>query len=137
MKLFLDTNVILDYLCKREPFCKDADIMFEMFERGIHKGMVTSLTIVNCAYILRKVLSKHQIAEIVDWLCHDFIVTAIDRITVVKANNKNAKDFEDAVQYFSALPSQPDVIITRDKQGFKGLGPLVITPAEFVAESRK
>lgn len=137
MKLFLDTNVILDYICKREPFCNDADILFEMFERGIHKGVLSSLTIVNCAYILHKVFAKRQIKETIEWLCHDFEVTTIDRHSVLSANNNDVRDFEDAVQYFSSLPSFPDLIITRDKQGFEGLGLPVMTPAEFVAESRK
>lgn len=137
MKIFLDTNVILDYLCKREPFCMETDILFEMFEQKIHKGMASSLSIVNCAYILRKHFPKHQIKKTIDWLCHDFEITIVEKSTVTQANNSNSKDFEDAVQYFSALPSHPDVILTRDKLGFDGLGIPVMTPAEFVAESRK
>ena len=75
--------------------------------------------------------------RVVRWLCKNFDVSSIDKAAVENAAWKNYNDFKDAVQYFSALPSRPDVIITRDKQGFDGLGPLVMTPAEFVAESHK
>ena len=52
------------------------------------------------------------------------------------AVKKQTYDFEDTVQYLSALPYQPDVILTRDKNGFADLGILVMTPAEFIARSR-
>ena len=45
--------------------------------------------------------------------------------------------YEDAVQYLSALPYHPDIVITRDKKGFNDLGILVMTPAEFVQKARE
>lgn len=138
MRIFLDTNVILDYLCKREPFCKDADILFEIFERKIHTGIVSTLTVINTAYILHKLFPKQQIKGLIDWLCSDFEVVSVRREDVVLANNNaSAKDFEDAVQYYSALSHNPDLILTRDKNGFEGFGVTVMTPSEFIAASRK
>ena len=86
---------------------------------------------------MRKTYKKDEVLRVVRWLCNKFDVSIIDKVSVENAARKDYRDFEDAVLYFSALPSQPDVIITRDKQGFDGLGPLVMTPAEFVTESRK
>ena len=137
MKLFLDTNILLDYLCKRDPFCKDTEILFEMFERKIHQGIISSLTIINCAYILRKFFTKRQINDTLDWLCKDFEIAEINRSCIINAKGSSAKDFEDAVQYFSALPFSPDVILTRDKHGYDNFDLLVMSPAEFIAESRK
>ena len=46
------------------------------------------------------------------------------------------KDYEDAVQFVSSLQCKPDVIITRDKNGFKDLGVFVMTPSEFVQKTK-
>jgi len=49
----------------------------------------------------------------------------------------DTNDFEDAVQYLSALPYHPDMVITRDKKGFNDLDILVMTPAEFVQKAKE
>jgi len=52
-------------------------------------------------------------------------------------HGQSAYDYEDAVQYLSALPYHPDIVITRDKKGFNDLGILVMTPAEFVKRAKE
>lgn len=66
-----------------------------------------------------------------------FEITPVDRLSIMQATQSNNHDFEDAVQFYFSLSSQPDVIITRDKRGFERFGIYVMTPAEFIAESRK
>lgn len=73
----------------------------------------------------------------VEKLCNTFKVSGIDKTTLVEALKINPYDFEDAIQYISALPYQPDIIITRDKDGFMDLGIPVMTPDEFIAECQK
>ena len=70
-------------------------------------------------------------------LCDMFEITPVDCLSIMQAIQSNNHDFEDAVQFYSSLSSQPDVIITRDKRGFERFGIYVMTPAEFIAESRK
>lgn len=136
MRVFLDTNILIDYLAKREPFCDDATTIFEMVERGSVEGAMSSLSIINCAYVLRKVFPQKAISETIKWICDEFCITAVDKNAILCANRTNAHDFEDAVQYFSSQYFKPDVILTRDKKGFADLGVLVMTPAEFIAASK-
>ena len=107
-----------------------------LHEHGKIQCIVSTLSIVNCAYITRRIFSKEDVLRVVRWLCNRFIVSDIDKATVESASKNDYKDFEDAVQYFSALPYCPDLILTRDKKGFSDLGILVMTPAEFIAASR-
>ena len=107
-----------------------------MHERGEIECCVSALTIINCAYIMRKVFNKNEVLRVVGLLCKWFDVTAINKSTIMDAIKKQTNDFEDTVQYLTALPYRPDVILTRDKKGFADLGILVMTPAEFVARSR-
>ena len=75
--------------------------------------------------------------EKVEALCQMLIVTPIDRTQLINAVNLKPYDYEDAVQYLSAMSYRPDVIITRDKRGFNDFDILVMTPAEFVQKAKE
>lgn len=75
--------------------------------------------------------------EKVETLCQMLNVTPIDRSQLMNAVSLKPYDYEDAVQYLSAMPYRPDVIITRDKRGFKDFDILVMTPAEFVDKAKQ
>jgi predicted nucleic acid-binding protein len=137
MNVFIDTNVVVDFLGRREGFFDNAAMIFQMQKEGRINAIVSSLTIINCAYILRKVFSREVMLDKVEKLCKTFKISAIDKTILVEALERHPYDFEDAVQYISALPYKPDIIITRDKHGFVDLDVLIMTPDEFIAECQK
>lgn len=137
MKAFLDTNIIIDFLGEREPFYQDAACIFEMLRKRKVNLITSALTLVNCAYILKKAYSQDVMLPKIKWLCDVLDITPIDEASIVNAIQHKGTDFEDIIQYYSALPYQPDVIITRDKKGFSNLDILVMTPAEFIERSRR
>ena len=137
MNVFLDTNVVIDFLGKRDSFFEDASLIFQMQKEGRLNATISSLTVVNCAYILGKAFSKEVMLKKVEELCRLFQVSGIDRATIIAALEMKPSDFEDAVQYLSALPYKPDIVITRDKKGFSAIGTPIMTPAEFIAACRK
>lgn len=130
--LFIDTNVLLDHLANRKGFCDDAAIIFSMVNDGIVKGVISSLSIVNCAYVLPKHYDKHAVIEKIMKMSRLFTISCIDDKVIKKAANLSPYDFEDAVQYISSLPYKPDFIITRDKKGFQDFPIKVMTPSEFI-----
>ena len=73
----------------------------------------------------------------VEKLCNTFTISGIDKTTLVEALKMNPYDFEDTIQYSSALPYQPDIIITRDKRGFMDLNIPIMTPDEFITKCQK
>ena len=133
MKVFIDNNVLIDFLMRREPFCEAATKVFGMCEQGIVEGIVSSLSIVNAAYVLRKLLPQEELYKkfsiLLDY-CH---LSPISHGIVVRAIDEGKNDFEDAVQYQSAKEVGVDVILTRDKSGFQKSEIPVLTPAECVA----
>lgn len=132
MRVFVDTNVVVDFMGKREPFFLDAAIIFEMGRLGKIDVVVSSLTIVNCAYILRKQFSNVVTLNKIEDFCQMLKISPVDRNVILNAISSRPADYEDAVQYFSAKSFAPDVIITRDKTGFKEYGVLAMSPAEFI-----
>ncbi len=137
MNVFLDTNVVIDFMGEREGFFDDAAAIFAMIEDKIITASASALTIINCAYILKKVFSSDIMLEKVEALCQMLNVTPIDRNHLMNAVQLKPCDYEDAVQYLSAMPYRPDVIITRDKRGFRDYDILVMTPAEFVNKAKQ
>ncbi len=137
MKVFLDTNIVLDFLGEREPFFQDAAKIFELWRTEALQLSLSVLTIVNCAYILHKAYSTETMMQKINWLCHSFEITPIDKWSIIQAINNAGFDFEDSVQYFSALSYHPDVIITRDKKGFANADIPVMTPSEFFERSKQ
>ena len=137
MRAFIDTNVVVDFLGKREPFFNDAAILFELGKLGKIDLVVSSLTIVNCAYILKKQFSNAVMLDKIEDFCRMLKISPIDKSVILKAILQKPIDFEDAVQYFSAKSFNMDIIITRDKKGFSVVEIPIMTPAEFIEACRK
>lgn len=137
IRALIDTNVLLDHLAKREEFYKDAAVVFSMANDGYITGIVSSLSIVNCAYVLPKHYDGQAVLEQIKEMLRIFTISNVDANTLEEAANLAPYDYEDAVQYLSALPYHPDVIITRDKKGFNDFDILVMTPTEFVNKAKQ
>ena len=133
MRIFLDTNVLVDFCAEREPFYPDAASIIEMAYDGKVTAIASSLTFVNIAYVLRKVKPHELVMQKLEQLMDLCVVLPIDRQIISLASSSRSKDFEDAVQYFSAVQANVDLVITRDAKGFADFEIPVMTPAEFLA----
>ena len=133
MNVFLDTNVLVDFCAEREPFYEDAAAIIEMGYNKRTNIIASSLTFVNIAYVLRKVKSRELVKQKLGQLMGICVVSPIDRQVITQALSSRTKDFEDAVQYFSAMQAEADLIVTRDTKGFEEASLPVMTPAEFLA----
>lgn len=137
MKVFFDTNIIMDYLAVRHPFFYDASILVDMCDRKEIQGVISSLTVINCAYLLRKAFSKELMLDKVKWMVSAFEISSINKQMLEMATLSNPHDFEDEVQIHSAMSKHVDVLITRDGKGFDPSKVIVQTPAEFIANCMK
>lgn len=132
MKVFIDTNVIVDFCTAREPFFRDAAIIIDMARDGLIEMVVSSLTFVNVAYVMRKHYPKAEVLRKINALMDICDISAINRSTLRNAIKSEARDFEDAIQFFSLKEHNVDVIITRDCEGFKDFEASIATPQEFL-----
>ena len=137
IKALIDTNVLLDHLAHRDGFFQDAAVIFSMVDEGKLIGIVSSLSIVNCSYVLPKHYDGNAVLEQIKTMLRMFMISNVDASVLEQATTLEPYDYEDAVQYLSALPYHPDIVITRDKKGFNDLGILVMTPAEFVKRAKE
>ncbi len=118
-KVFLDTNIVIDFLGERAPFYESAaKVMTLADQRKIHL-FTTPVTIVNAHYILSKYENPVSALEKIrkfKILCD---IAPMDNEVIEKAVNSDFKDFEDAMQYFSAISSGCSMILTRNEKDFK------------------
>lgn len=131
-KVFLDTNVILDYLLARTPFDFEAKRFFEAAELGSIELYASALTICNMAYIVRKIKSIQDFNTIATDLSLIMTITPINETIISHALSLGYKDFEDAVQYSSALNELGLThFITRNKADFQQTFLPVLTPSQY------
>ena len=133
-KLFLDTNIVLDLLSRRQPFYDSAARLFSLADNGVVKVSVSALTIANTHYILSKQKTEEDAKEILrKFRLIVEIVSLSDKIIDMALNNKVFKDFEDSLQYYSASESSQDIIITRNQKDFKSSDIPVLSAEEFLS----
>lgn len=129
--LFLDTNVLLDFFWERPPFSAEAELLFRLREDNRVDFFVSSLTLANVAYFADK--AKKDPFKIISILLEWVQVVELDRSQFIQTLSSRFKDFEDGLQYFSALKARGvDVIITRNKKDFGASQLLIQTPTEFL-----
>ena len=107
-RIFLDTNVVLDYLMERGDFYKDSEYIFQAAYNNEVELCLSALSFSNIAYITRKKFLKDELYELLAELRKMVTCTAVDDHVVDAALIKKAKDFEDALQYFSAVQAGAD-----------------------------
>ena len=132
MRLFLDTNVMLDFLGEREPFYISAAKIATLADKKKLKIIVSALSFATVSYFLTKyeglktTKDKLRKFKIISGICE------LDELIIEKGLNSGFPDFEDSLQYFSALRTECDIIITRNGKDFNKSQISVMTPDEFL-----
>lgn len=116
MKLFLDTNILIDVVANRQPWVDDALVLLELANQKKLTLMAADYSFINIAYITRKLFPTEDLRLLLKDLRKYVEVVDIGADVIDKVLNDNWKDFEDCVQYYTALSKNADVIITRNKR---------------------
>ena len=136
-RLFLDTNIIVvDLLEGREPFCYDAAQLFTMAHDKRVELLVSPMTFSTASFLLRKHGSE-GVRNLLSNLRQLVSVTISDERTVDDSLASQFKDFEDAMQYYTALNAKAEIIITRNGKDFTASKLPVMTATEYIANRIK
>lgn len=124
----IDTNIVIDLLSKRKEFYDEAAGLFSRVDKKELELSILSLTFVNTNYILTKLTSVKEARAILRKLKVLIKTLSLDdKITELALSDDSFPDFEDELQYYSALENQIDVIITRNKKDYKNSKIAVLT----------
>ncbi len=133
-KVFLDTNVLIDYLARREQFFQPAAQIVQLGQDYQCQLLVSALSFATASFILeshhklKKKVIVQQFAQFVN-MCN---VTPVDSLIIDEAIASRFSDFEDAMQYYSAIREGADAIITRNSEDFDAAQIEVYEPQQFL-----
>jgi predicted nucleic acid-binding protein len=132
-KLLLDTNIVIDLLARRLPFYDSAAEIFSFADKNKLKLYVSSLTFANTNYILSILTSSAEAREVLrKFKVLVKVLPLNDKIIDLALNDNDFNDFEDGLQYFTALQYNQNAIITRDLKDFKKSNIPVMTAEQFL-----
>lgn len=134
MKALLDTNIILDYALERHPFWQASEQIFLLLEQGQLEGYVSASTFSDLYYIIRKQRGHEWTLIFLNRLVSVCHIATVDQTVISMALTANFKDFEDAIQYSTAVITHLDAIVTRDRQDFVGAALRIMAPDTLIQE---
>ena len=134
-RVLIDTNVILDLLSKREPYHLECQKIFSLGDMKLVDLVISSLSLVNVHYVLNDRMKMKDVRSVVGRF--KVLVSTYelnDKIIELALNNTDFRDFEDGIQYYTALEAQCESIVTRNLKDFKKSSIPVFSPKEFLAK---
>ena len=135
MKVFIDTNMVLDVLAQREPFYATSARIWELIEKGELEGYLSAASITDLFYILKKQLGLNKAYDSLDKLLIVFEVASVTETDIRKALKIGLKDFEDSLQLACAEKIGAEHLITRNKKDFVIETKVkILDPKEFILQ---
>ena len=115
-RVFLDTNILLDYILDRGVATIRADEIIDSCIRGEIECCIAPHSLTNIFYILRKNYNVDERKFIIKNLLAICEVQAVDKSLLMQAlDDDRYEDFEDALQMACAQQWNADTFVTRDK----------------------
>lgn len=136
-RLFLDTNVMLDLLGERIPFYNSIAKIATLADNGQITIVVSALSYATVSYFLTKFENGEKAKQKLRKFRIISEVCSLDELIIEKGLNSNIPDFEDSLQYFSAIAADCSILITRNGKDFKASQIPVMTAEEYLASTQK
>lgn len=132
--IFIDTNVIIDFLANRQPFSIEAARLFNIAVDGKARIYISAVSYNNIYYILRQSLTNKATIKLLDELSEITEIVDVTKATIQQSLKTDFNDYEDAIQYYCALSlPEIDFIVTRNTKDFKKSTLPVMNPSEAMA----
>lgn len=132
-KLFIDSDVVIDFFTDRAPHVNPASELFELNEQGSVKLFLSAVSINNIYHITRRFLGHNKALDAIEALIEMTEIVGTTKNEIFQALKNNFSDFEDSIQYSSALTIKDlDAIITRNIKDYRNSSIAVMTPLNFL-----
>ena|SRR5687767_6752135 len=136
MRALLDTNVVCDWLLKRDPWRTEAETIAQWIEQGKLECLIAATTVTNLFYVARKLVGREVALSHVGRCLTSFEICPVDYQSLQEAHTLPSGNFEDNVQMIVAVLAAADCIVTRDAKGFPNPPLPVLPPSDFVSQLR-
>ena len=131
MKIFVDTNVLLDIFLNRLPYYESSAFVWGVAENQRADVYISAISYNNIFYMIRKHAGKDAAQHAIEVLNATFSLAPLDQATIEKAIMAKKPDFEDSIQFYSALSIGAECIVTRNVKDFPQDVLPLLTPDAF------
>jgi len=132
-RALFDTNVILDALLDRQPFCTDAKALWQAHLNNQFAAHITATSLTDIFYISRRHAGRDRAWQAVGACLDQLYVISVGFNELQIATTLGDSDFEDNLQIACAMSAQLDVVITRNPSGFATSRIPVLTPQQMLS----
>lgn len=133
MKVLLDSNLLIDVALERQPYFDESEEILAFAEQHRIEGYISASTFSDLYYIIRKPKGRSSTLQFLKQIVGFCSIATVDRSVIEMALTANFKDFEDAIQYCTAVNHQMDAIVTRNSQDFVNATNLqILTPHQLI-----
>lgn len=133
-KIFLDTNILIDVLARRDGFFEAASNVVNLGIDGEVTLHTTSMSLATTLFVVRKVLGYDNTIAALKALEPFLEIVPMDAVQCHNALHSGMPDFEDMLQYEAAKAAGCSAVITRNKKHFPASGIAILTPQEFLLQ---
>lgn len=130
-KVFVDSDIILDLLLRREPFVNYSQVLFTGIDKPF-KLYTSTLILANVHYIVQKNTNKKLAKALVKGITELIGILSFEAEHIISATNNDHSDFEDSIQYYIARQNNCDLIISRNIKHYKTFDISVLTAEQFL-----
>ena len=131
-QIFVDTNILLDYLFERRGFYKNAERLFDYCAMKNIKVNISALSVATIAYLLSKKFRINEVKEQLEILYEFANILPFNKRIIFLAHQSSFKDLEDGFQYFTAKEHHIPLLITRNIKDFAVDDLSVLSPQQFL-----
>ena len=131
-RIFVDSDIILDLLSGRQPYYDAAAELFSLADEGAVKLFVSSLSFSNVHYILSRQYHGDQARKMLLKFKTLVSILSVNEKTIELALSSEFKDFEDAIQYYTAIESKIETLVTRNLKDFRKAEISVLTAEHYL-----
>lgn len=133
-KIFVDTNVIIDFLADRKPFSDSATNLFSLAAQRKFIIYISAISFNNIYYLLKRQANHNKTINTLIELQNVTRTVEVNEVIIRKSLHADFNDFEDAIQYFCAASiSNITCLVTRNSKDYKSSNIAVLTPEETIA----
>jgi len=137
-KIFIDTDIIIDHLTDRQPFAQYSSLIFELHEQREVDIYMSALSVNNVYYVSRKLIGEQRTLGLIEKLIDNIQVIGTTKLEIKNALQTGFKDFEDSIQYSTALTIDGiEAIITRNIKDFRKSKIAIFTPEIYIKTNFK
>nr|WP_263012886.1 PIN domain-containing protein [Ancylothrix sp. D3o] len=134
VKILIDTNVIMDVALERHPFFEDSNQVFTLVQQQKVEAYVSGSTFGDLYYLIRKNQGREGSLDFLRRLVTICRVATVNQDVINRSLSSNFRDFEDAIQYHTAIINNLEVIVTRNTQDYREASLQILTPTQLLEQ---